>query len=373
MPASGGKPEAVTHHGAWAAYPTPLDDRTLLFIASDENNAGTWLYAQDLQSGEEHRLSLGIEQYASIAVNPPPPARARRLVATVTNPTGSLWSVPVGDSVAPESAASIFPVPSAGVSSPRYGPDYLLYLSSRQLADGLWKLENGSATELWSAKEGAVMASPAISRDGRLVALSILRKGHTGVYVITRDGASPQPFAPAITVRDSPSWSPDGKTLVVAGYDEKGPGLFLVPMDGGAPARIYDQLCYLPTWSPSGQYIVFTEYVLGAAMHLKAVTPDGKPVVLPEIRMVRPGVRALSAAFRFLPDGKSVVLLDGDWRRPQFWTVNLETGARRQLTDLRPGRATRSFDVTPDGKRILFDRVQENSDIVMIDLAQPKR
>ena len=66
-------------------------------------------------------------------------------------------------------------------------------------------------------------------------------------------------------------------------------------------------------------------------------------------------------------------LLDGDWRRPQFWLVNLETGARRQLTDLRPGRATRSFDLTPDGKRILFDRVQENSDIVMIDLPQVPR
>jgi hypothetical protein len=372
VPASGGKPEPVTHHGTWAAYPTPLDDRTLLFIASDENNAGTWLYAQDLQSGEEHRLSVGIEQYASIAVSPPPPARARRIVATVANPTGSLWSVPIGDSMAPESAASVFPVASAGVSSPRYGPDYLLYLSSRQLADGLWKLENGSATELWSSSGGAVMASPAISRDGRLIAISALRQGRTSLYVITRDGASPQSLASAISVRDSPSWSPDGKNLAVAGHDDKGPGLFLVPLDGSAPVRIYDQICYLPMWSPSGQYILFTEYVQGAIMHLKAVTPDGKPVPLPEIRMVRPGVRALSAACRFLPDGKSIVLLDGDWRRPQFWKVNLESGARLQLTDLHSGRATRSFDLTADGKRILFDRVQENSDIVMVDLAEKR-
>jgi hypothetical protein len=38
------------------------------------------------------------------------------------------------------------------------------------------------------------------------------------------------------------------------------------------------------------------------------------------------------------------------------------------LTDLRPGRNIRTFDVTLDGKRILFDRVQENSDIVLIEL-----
>jgi hypothetical protein len=47
-----------------------------------------------------------------------------------------------------------------------------------------------------------------------------------------------------------------------------------------------------------------------------------------------------------------------------------ESGNRRapELTDLRPGRATHSFDVTPDGKRIVFDRVQENSDVVLIEL-----
>jgi hypothetical protein len=40
----------------------------------------------------------------------------------------------------------------------------------------------------------------------------------------------------------------------------------------------------------------------------------------------------------------------------------------RQLTNLRPGYDVRSFDVSPDGKSILFDRYRENSDVVLIDL-----
>lgn len=28
----------------------------------------------------------------------------------------------------------------------------------------------------------------------------------------------------------------------------------------------------------------------------------------------------------------------------------------------------RTFDITPDGKRIVFDRLRDNSDIVLIDL-----
>jgi Tol biopolymer transport system component len=104
-------------------------------------------------------------------------------------------------------------------------------------------------------------------------------------------------------------------------------------------------------------------------MHVKAVTPEGKPFALPTIQMTRTGSRgAMSSPYRFLPDGKSLVMLDGEWLRPNFFLVNLETGARRQLTDLRPGRSTRSFDVSPDGKTVLFDRVQENSDIVLIEL-----
>jgi hypothetical protein len=34
--------------------------------------------------------------------------------------------------------------------------------------------------------------------------------------------------------------------------------------------------------------------------------------------------------------------------------------------------AMRTFDITPDGKQIVFDRERENSDIVLIDLAAPR-
>ena len=32
----------------------------------------------------------------------------------------------------------------------------------------------------------------------------------------------------------------------------------------------------------------------------------------------------------------------------------------------------RAFDIAPDGKRIVFDRLRENSDIVLIDLEPPR-
>jgi hypothetical protein len=58
----------------------------------------------------------------------------------------------------------------------------------------------------------------------------------------------------------------------------------------------------------------------------------------------------------------------GGFRRQDFWLFDLATGARRQITKLRPGESLVRFDVSPDGKRILFERVRENSDVVLIEL-----
>jgi hypothetical protein len=40
----------------------------------------------------------------------------------------------------------------------------------------------------------------------------------------------------------------------------------------------------------------------------------------------------------------------------------------RRLTHLENRAAMRTFDITPDGKQIVFDRLRENSDVVLIDL-----
>jgi hypothetical protein len=199
---TGGAPERITHHNGWIADPILLDERTLLYSATDENGAGPWLYATDLDQREEHRLSVGIERYASIAMSAPTNGTRRRLAVTLSNPTGSLWSVPVGESPASESAASVFPVPTAQVSSPRFGPDYMLYLSSRELADGLWRLQDDTATELWNAKAGAILAAPAISRDGRSIAVSAWKQGRAD---LRDDRRRREPAAPRAVARGARS------------------------------------------------------------------------------------------------------------------------------------------------------------------------
>ena len=44
----------------------------------------------------------------------------------------------------------------------------------------------------------------------------------------------------------------------------------------------------------------------------------------------------------------------------------MRSGTRR-LTRLTDRAAMRTFDITPDGKQIIFDRLRENSAVVLID------
>jgi Tol biopolymer transport system component len=95
------------------------------------------------------------------------------------------------------------------------------------------------------------------------------------------------------------------------------------------------------------------------------VHPDGTPVKLPEIKVQREGERA-----RFIPDGGGLVYMLGDTMAGQdFWLLDLGTMRSRRLTQLSSPATMRTFDITPDGTHIVFDRLLGDSQILLIDLA----
>jgi Tol biopolymer transport system component len=86
-------------------------------------------------------------------------------------------------------------------------------------------------------------------------------------------------------------------------------------------------------------------------------------VDLPAIRVHRDGER-----IRFTPDGKGLIYMQAATPWQDFWLLDLATLKARQLTRLNNPATMRTFDITADGKQIVFDRLRENSDVVVIDL-----
>lgn len=139
--------------------------------------------------------------------------------------------------------------------------------------------------------------------------------------------------------------------------------VFKVPVEGGAPVRLVAGAGFDPVWSPNGNLIVFTGDVVAASAPLLAVRPDGASVDLPAIQLRTGGQR-----HRFLPNAEGLIYMQGDGPSQDFWLLDLRTRQSRLLTRLANSGSMQTFDVTPDGKHIVFDRLRDNSDIVLIDL-----
>jgi len=126
-------------------------------------------------------------------------------------------------------------------------------------------------------------------------------------------------------------------------------------------------------WSPAGDLIVYAGANVGGQAPLLAVGPDGKPVELPPVQTVATNI---AGRHRFLPDGSGVVFVKakaGGVAVREFWLLDLAARKTRQLAELTwtTGQGEiRTFDITPDGKHIVFDRSIDNSDIILIDLPQ---
>jgi len=362
VPSSGGAPERLTELHTRIAYLAFLDNRTLLYTATRPDGERSGLYAMDVEHRIPHEASFGLEEYLSIDAS----ADGRRLVATVARPDRNLWVAPISDRAADDAAARRFPIPSVRASAPRFGPDYVLYLSSRGGPNGLWKFKGGRETEIWRGADGLVSAAPAVSPDGSRICVVARTEGRSRLYVMDDNGAGPRPLSAELDIRDAPSFSPDGRWVAVVATEGGRQPLFRVPLDGGAPERLVDGVAYSPVWSPDGSFIVYGEGHEGRSLQLKAVTPDRRPHAMPDLQVSRN-----SNPFRFTRDGKALVVLQGGTWAQDFWRLDLATSRLTRLTNLAAGFATRSFDISPDDGQILFDRFRDNADLTLIEL--PRR
>jgi len=357
----GGQADRITFHNSRVAYPTLLNKRTLLYIARADDGTGPWLYAMDVERRVPHRISFGVERYTSIAAS----ADGRRLVATVANPEASLWRVPISDRMAEEPAARRIPLPTVRGLSPRIGPEYMLYLSSKGGNDGIWKSADGTAVELWSGSLGRVLEGAAISPDGSRIAFTAQKSGRNRLFLMNSNGTGVKELADSLNVRGAPAWPPIGNWITVPADQGKGAGLFKITLDGGPPIQLVGEQVANPVWSPDGRFLIYSGAEVGTTFPLKAVNADGKPYGIPELILSRGANR-----FAFLPGRPVLAVLKGDVWHKNFWLIDLVTGQQRQLTNFSREFLISDFDISPDGQEIIFGRLKENSNVILIDLPE---
>ena len=93
-----------------------------------------------------------------------------------------------------------------------------------------------------------------------------------------------------------------------------------MPVGGGEPTRLIDGPALNPVWSPDGNVILYSGANVGPLAPLRAVRPDGTRYDLPAIQLRVEGER-----YRFDPNGRGVVYMQGFLPSQDFWLLDLAT------------------------------------------------
>jgi dipeptidyl aminopeptidase/acylaminoacyl peptidase len=197
--------------------------------------------------------------------------------------------------------------------------------------------------QVWSGFDGGLIEPPAVSRDGRRIAI-VLRDGSRRRLVsIAPDGTNLRTLGGNIDVHGTPrqsaaDWSPDGRWIVAGGNDGTGEGLFKIPADGGTPERIVPGPAVNPVWSPDGSVILYASAVIEGKAIMHAVHPDGRSADFPQFQ---PG----PGGYRFTPDGKKVIFLPF-LGSDNFNVIDRATGKESLLTRMSSRGGVTTFDVS---------------------------
>jgi Tol biopolymer transport system component len=355
---SGAGLERITRHDARLTYPVMLDGRTLIYLATDSDGSGPWMFTVDVERRRPHRISFGVESYTSLGGS----VDGRRLVATIANVHSSVWQLQLGQqhgTPVPEGGPTLL---STSGATPRLGSDFLLYTASLGGSNAIWLRSQGASYAIWSSPRASVVGAPALVPDGRHLAFSVAEKGRTRLYVTERDGTHLRLLSDSFVLRGNPSWTPDGTSVVSAVVREGEPRLTRFFLNGDAPLLLVSEYSLDAVWSPDGRFLIYSGPDVGTDIPLRAAGADGRPFPLPGILLPR-GARRVA----FLRDAQTLIVLGGELGHKDFWLIDLASGARRMLAQMPQDFDVRDFDVTASGSQIVFDRVQAYSQLVLIE------
>jgi len=214
----------VSPDGKWLVYGSRYEDQTGLVIRNRDTGDERWLAYPVQRDDQESIATMGV--YPGMSFTPD----SKELVATYD---GKIWRVPVDGGKAKEIP---FRVKSELEMGPQLEFDYPISDEKEVLA-----------TQIRDA-----VPSP----DGSKLAFTVMNK----LYVMDYPNGTPQRLTDSNFTEAQPTWSPDGKWIAYASWDQdEGGHLYKIRSNGRNMQRLTEQPAIYgdPAWSYNSDRIVF--------------------------------------------------------------------------------------------------------------------
>ena len=230
---------------------------------------------------------------------------------------------------------------------PDWSPDgrRVVYVSYRgdAMELRLLDLERGTSAPLVS--DGSVSLDPRWSPDGsRIAFVSTAHEGRWHVFLVSPGGAPvritedrksdlPRYYYSAWDHYLSPTWSPDGKELILVGnrgHVMGTGGFWRMTAEPNAPMREihYEETTWKasPDWAPDGRRVVYSGYHGRQWNQLWTMTADGGdtlPLTHGEYDLTGP---------RWSRDGRRIAAISNEGGNTSLVVIDVPGGSRRQVT-----------------------------------------
>jgi eukaryotic-like serine/threonine-protein kinase len=224
------------------------------------------------------------------------------------------------------------------------------------------RLDGGPAVNL-TPHSRAQDTQPTFSPDGKLIAFRSERQPR-GIYVMEATGENPRRV---IDFGFHPSFSPDGKQIVVSIFGDDQPtvrrsgpkGIWTVNLETGERRQISERDASLPAWSPDGKHVAFWFYpTVGGRRDVALVSLEtGKEVVLTADFAVSNWNPVWS------PDGNFVYFISDRNGSVNFWRIRVDPGSGQARGEpepvVAPSTYSRHLNFSRDGTKMIY--VQSNN------------
>ncbi len=209
---------------------------------------------------------------------------------------------------------------------------------------------------------------PAYSPDGSLIAFRSERT-QRGIYVMGPSGENVKLISEG---GFHPSWSPDGKEIVVSSFGRDQPtiraapggSLSIINVSTGAKRELAQIEASFPAWSPHGQRIAYWFYTGTYGRRDVATIPAGggeKPIIIAKDFAVSNWNPVWS------PDGKYLYFVSSKTGNMNFWRVRIDEASGKVLSEpeavIIPSKYSRHLSFSRDGKRLLYVQTNNQANI----------